>query len=362
MSTAARASPPAPDLMLAARLYAPGTPLKVENVLTPSLQAGDVLVRVLACGVCGSDVHMWQGAVPARKTPIVLGHEIAGRVALPAEGPESSAWKVDDPVIVRAGSGCGNCHYCRSGRDNLCPSQRVLGMDEDGGFAHYVRAPAASLVPLPDGVPFEVGAILSDAVATPYHALIERGNLRAGESVAVFGCGGLGTHAVQLARLLGAGSVIAVDVRPGALARAQELGAQETVNAESEPPYKAIQRLLGDGVDLALECVGRPETIAQAVRSLRPGGRAVIVGMGSEPIGLPPPALFAWREHAVLGSFGSTGRDLERVIELVRSGRLDLSRSISARLPLKDANRALEMLESKEGDLVRLAILPWEGA
>jgi threonine dehydrogenase-like Zn-dependent dehydrogenase len=160
---------------------------------------------------------------------------------------------------------------------------------------------------------------------------------------------------------LGAAIVIAVDVRPGPLARAQELGANYAVDAAQEDPAKAIRQLTDGGADLALECVGRAESIAQAVRSLRPGGRAVLVGMGQEPITLPPPALFAWREHALLGSFGSTRQDLEQVIELVRSGRLDLSRSVSARLPLAEANRALEMLESGEGDPVRLVITPWEG-
>ncbi len=349
-----------PDTMLAARLHSAGAPLKIEECPVPALAPGEVVVRVLACGVCGSDVHMWQGTVPVARTPIVLGHEIAGRVA--SCGPDSSPWSVDDAVIVRAASGCGGCRHCAGGHDNLCQNQHVLGMDRDGGFARYVKAPAANLLPLPDGVPFEVAAILSDAVATPYHALMERGALQRGESVAVFGCGGLGTHAVQLARLLGAGKVIAVDVHPPALARARELGADATVDATSEAPHKAVQQLTGEGVDLALECVGRPETIAQAVRSLRPGGRAVIVGMGREPIGLPPPALFAWREYSVLGSFGSTRSDLERVIELVQSGQLDLGRSISARFPLEQANRALEMLESKEGDPVRLVILPWEGA
>ena len=348
-----------PDVMLAARLHSPGAPLKIEDCPLPTLEPGEALVRVSACGVCGSDLHMWRGAVPVRKTPIVLGHEIAGTVA--ACGPESSTWKADDAVIVRAGASCGNCRHCRSRRDNLCSGQRVLGMDLDGGFARYVKAPAASLVPLPDGIPSEIGAILADAVATPFHALTERGALQPGESVAVFGCGGLGTHAVQLARLLGAGQVIAIDVRQPALERARELGAHEIVNAESEAPYKAVHRLTEGGVDLALECVGQPETITQAVRSLRPGGRAVIVGMGQEPIGLPPPALFAWREYAVLGSFGSTRADLDRVIELVKSGTLDLSGSISARLPLEEASKALEMLESKEGDPVRLMILPWEG-
>jgi 2-desacetyl-2-hydroxyethyl bacteriochlorophyllide A dehydrogenase len=346
-------------MMLAARLHSPGAPLTVEDVPMPVLGPGEALVQVVACGVCGSDVHMWRGAVPVRKTPIVLGHEIAGRVA--ACGSEVSSWKAGDLVIVRAATGCGDCRHCLSGRDNLCAKQRVLGMDLDGGFAEYVKAPAASLVPLPTGVPFEIGAILTDAVATPYHALTGRGALQPGESVAVFGCGGLGTHAVQLASLLGAGALIAVDVRPSALARARELGAHEAIDAQSEAPYKAIQRLTGEGVDLVLECVGRPETIAQAVRSLRPGGRAVIVGMGEEPLSLPPPSLFAWREYGVLGSFGSTRRDLERVIELVQSGRLDLGRSITARLPLEEVNKALETLESREGDLVRLVVLPWEG-
>ena len=344
--------------MLAARFHSVSAPLNIEDCPLPALQPGEVLVLVLACGVCGSDLHMWHGSVPVRRRPITLGHEIAGSVA--ACGPECGSWKDGDPVIVRAGAGCGTCPYCQSGRDNLCPNQRVLGMDENGGFAQYVKAPADSLVPLPEGVPFEVAAILSDAVATPYHALAQRGALQSGESVAVFGCGGLGTHAVQLARLLGAGIVIAVDVRAGPLERARALGADEVVNASQDDPAKAVRRRTGDGVDLAVECVGRAESIAQAVRSLRPGGRAVLVGMGQEPITLPPPARFAWREYAVLGSFGSTRADLDAVVELVRSGRLDLSGSISARLPLAEANRALEMLERGEGDPVRIVLLPSE--
>lgn len=346
--------------MLAARLHTPAKPLPVEELPLPDIAGDEVLVRVLACGVCGSDLHMWRGTLPVRQTPIVLGHEIAGTVA--HVGPECGDWSEGDAVIVRAGAGCGECAYCRDGRDNLCPQQKVLGMDLDGGFAQYVKAPARSLAPLPEGIPFETGAILSDAVATPYHALAGRGRLQTGESVAVFGCGGLGTHAVLLARLLGADTVIAVDVRAGPLVRARALGADEVVNASQDDPAKAIRRRTGDGVDLAVECVGRPESIAQAVRSLRPGGRAVVVGMGNQPIALPPPALFAWREHALLGSFGSTRADLDAVVEMVRSGRLDLSGSISARLPLAEANRALEMLDSGEGDPVRIALLPWEGA
>jgi 2-desacetyl-2-hydroxyethyl bacteriochlorophyllide A dehydrogenase len=345
--------------MLAARLHEPGAPLEIEQYARPKPQQGEVVVQVLAAGVCGSDLHMWSGRVPVTRTPIVLGHEISGKVA--SCGPNTSAWEIDQRVIVRASAGCTDCRDCASGHDNLCAKQRVLGMDLDGGFAGYVKVSAANLLPLPENISFEIGAILADAVATPYHALGARGALCNGESVAVFGCGGLGTHAIQLAGILGAGRVIAVDIRPGALERAKKLGAHETINAGSDDPHKEIQRLTGGGVDLALECVGRAETIAQAVRSLRPGGRAVVVGMGREPITLPPPALFAWREHALLGSFGSTRVDLGRVVDLVQSGTLDLRGSVSARLQLSEANEALRILESKEGDPVRLVILPWEG-
>lgn len=296
--------------MRAARFYAADKPLSIESCPRPVPESGEVLVRVKACGVCGSDVHMRHGRVPVRKSPIILGHEIAGVVA--DVGTGGSPWKEGDAVIVRAGGSCGTCAFCQSGRDNLCSRQRVLGMDEDGGFAEHVKAPAASLVPLPEGVPFETAAILSDAVATPYHALVARGALRPGESVAVFGCGGLGIHAVQLARLFGASVVIAVDVRQGPLERARSLGAEHLVNAAEEEPDRAIRRLTGDGVDLAVECVGRATTVAQAAKSLRPGGRVVVVGMGDEPLTLAPPALFSWREHAVVGSFGRPGRTSRR--------------------------------------------------
>jgi threonine dehydrogenase-like Zn-dependent dehydrogenase len=232
-------------------------------------------------------------------------------------------------------------------------------MDCDGGFAQFVLTPAANLVPLPAEVSFEAGAILTDAVATPYHAITTRGQLNAGESVVIFGCGGLGTHAVQLARLLGAAFVIAVDVRPAALDRASSLGADAVIDSREESAHKAVQRITEGGADLALDFVGSPETASQAVRCLRTGGRLVIVGMGQEPISLPPPALFAWREHAAIGSFGSTHRDVTEVVGLVQSGRLDLGGSVTGRFPLAAVNEALEILERGENDHVRLVITPW---
>ena len=341
--------------MLAARFYAPGESLRVEEVPMPSAGPGQVLVRVTACGICGSDVHFVEGRALVAATPITLGHEPAGVVVQTGAGVADVA--PGQRVIVRPGVGCGRCHACSSGRDSLCERTHVLGMHVDGGLAECLAVSASSIIPVPDAVPMEQAAIISDAVATPYHALVERGALRAGESVAVFGCGGLGAHAVQLARLAGAATVIAIDVRPAALERARRAGADLLINAVEERPSRRIRELVG-GVDLALECVGRADTIGEAVKSLRRGGRAVVVGMGADAIQLPPPNVFTWSEHALIGSFGSSAEHVRRLLGMTASGRLDLSASVTAVLPLSDVNAGLDMLRALGGDAGRVVVQP----
>lgn len=341
--------------MFAARLHTRGEPLRLERVPVPEPGWGEVLVRVQACGLCGSDLHFLDGDAPVAKLPITLGHEPAGTVEV--VGPGVTDIEESARVVVRAGDSCGVCAACAAGRANICEASRVLGMHIDGGLAEFVVARASDLVRIPAGVPFEQAAIVSDAVATPYHALFERGGLQTGEAVAVFGCGGLGIHAVQLARLVGAGMVIAVDVRAPALACARDAGADVTVDATKERPARRIRELTG-GVDLAVECIGRAETITESVKSLRRGGRAVVVGMGSEPIALPPPNSFAWGEHALIGSFGSSLASVKRILGMVAAGRLDLSSSVSAILPLAEVNEGIEMLRSPHRDALRVVIQP----
>lgn len=341
--------------MKAARFHAPGEPLRIEELPDPQPGRGQVVVQVQACGICGSDAHFWEGHAPVAKTPITLGHEPAGTVETVGEGADGI--EPGQRVVVRAGSSCGRCAACRGGQEGLCERSQVLGMHIDGGLAERVVVDAASLLPVPDGVPLEQAAIIGDAVATPYHALVERGGLRPGEDVAVFGCGGLGYHAIQIARLSGAATIIAVDVRPAALERAAAVGADATVNASEERASRRIRELTG-GVDLAIECVGRAESIGEAVTSLRRGGRAVVVGMGPEAIALPPPNIFTWSEYALIGSFGSSARTVERLLAMAATGRLDLSRSVTHRLPLDEVNHGLELLRSPESDVVRIVVEP----
>jgi len=210
--------------MLAARLIEPGEPLRIERVPVPEPSAQEVLVKVSACGLCGTDLHLAvDGDLPVMRTPITLGHEAAGIIA--TIGSDVAGLEKGNRVALFPSACCGACRFCLAGRESLCDVSQVYGMARDGALAEYVAVPARSVMMLPDAVPFDVGAIVTDGVATPFHALRSRGRLRAGETVGIFGCGGLGTHAVILARMMGAARIIAVDVNAAARDRALAAGA-----------------------------------------------------------------------------------------------------------------------------------------
>ena len=341
--------------MLAARLVKAGEPLRLEELPVPEPASDEILVKVAACGLCGTDLHLAvAGDIPVERMPITLGHEGAGVVA--AAGRDARTLREGDRVVLFPAAYCGACRFCLQGRHSLCDRSKVYGMARDGALAEYVVAPERSAIRLPDAVPFEIGAIVTDGVATPFHALRSRGRLRAGETVAVFGCGGLGTHAILLARMMGAAHIAAVDVDEKALARARVLGADIAIDMRQGEPAKAIRAAFGRGADLALEFVGLPETVEAAVRSLDKTGRAVIAGVGMGRPALPPLIAFVGREQSVLGSFGMA--DIEDLLALVAAGRLDLSASVSARYRLAEANAALQHLASKREGVVRVVVLP----
>ena len=346
--------------MKAARFYAPHEPLRIEDVPMPSPGPGEALIKVKACGICASDLHIFAGAIrsPHMPLPLIPGHEASGEIVELGAGVVD--WKVGERVVATVpGKTCGECRPCRQSDLEACFSPRIVGVDYAGGFAEYLTFPAHSLVRLPPSIPWEEGAILADAVGTPFHAVIVRGGLRAGERVAIFGVGGLGTHAVQIARLAGAGEIIAVDVLPAALERAKRLGADHLVDARDGDPAAQIRALTGgEGADLAVELVGRPSSISAAEACLGRGGRAVLVGIGPEPTTVLPTAIFSVFNHAVLGSLGYRREDVTRLVRLVANGRLDLSGSISARIPLAAINAGVRQLESKEGNPVRIMVCP----
>ena len=296
--------------MRALHFHGPGA-LSLEQIAEPQPGPGEALLEVLACGVCGSDLHFLDGTARTAHVPITLGHEIAGRV----RHPGSAGFAAGTVVVASVGAHCGVCRRCIEGRSNLCERMTVLGIHRDGGLADLVAVPESSLIPVPQGVSADDAATSVDAGATAYHAVTRTAGLHPGETVLVVGIGGLGGYAVQVARLGGAAVVIAADTNRDALDRARGLGADEVVEmGEGVSVGRAVKLLTDGGVDVALEFVGRASTVDATVKSLRPGGRAVAVGVGTEPLQTVSPVLWSNNEYQLRGSYGSLPGDVEVVL------------------------------------------------
>ncbi len=342
--------------MKAIRLVEVGRPLELQDVPVPTPGEREALVRVRAAGICHSDAHYRSGTSPVGSVPITLGHEIAGVVE--AVGPEVTGVSLGERVCVHYLATCGDCDYCSRGSEQFCASGRMLGKHRDGGYAEYVLAPARSLVRLPEEIPFAQGALLMCSSATALHAL-RKGRLAPGETVAVFGVGGLGMSAVQLARALGALDVYAIDIDAAKLALAARFGAIP-VDAGQVDPVAGLARLTrGRGVDVALELIGLPETMSQAVRALGVMGRAVVAGISTRPLALDTYRDLLGKEAEVIGTNDHLLQELPLLIELARRGALDLSPVVARTVPLEavPVNDVLDRLDEFKGD-VRTVIVP----
>lgn len=342
--------------MRAVRLVDIGKPLELQDVPTPPLGDEDVLVRIKAAGICHSDVHYRAGASPVGALPQTLGHEIAG--VIEQVGVRVADLAVGDRVCLHYLLTCGNCQYCRIGHEQFCVHGQMLGKHCDGGYADYIAVPARNAVPLTDEIPFEHGAALMCSSATSFHAL-RKATLQPGETVAVFGAGGLGMSALQLALALGALRVYAVDINKDRLKLAGEYGAIP-VNAQQRDPVAELRRLTqGRGVDVALEVIGLKTTMGQAVESLAVFGRAVIVGIADAPFAIDSYRDLLGKEAQVIGCADHLLWELPILVEFVRQGRLDLSHVVTNTVPLdaRAINKAMDALERFGGE-VRTVIVP----
>lgn len=332
-----------------------GQRLTQAEVPRPVPGPGDALVKVRACGVCQTDLKILKGghaSSPRVVFPHTPGHEIAGTVEelgpdAPARGPGAAGLRPGDPVIVNIYDICGECPYCRSGRESLCTRLGAwIGFDSPGGMAEYVRVPVRNLVPLPGHLAPERAAILGDAIATSVHAVRTRGEVQPGQTVVMTGAGGVGLHAVQMARLLGA-RVIAADISPSRLQLARRYGA---VTADPGSSLSDAVRDLtgGAGADVALDFTGLAAPLAAAAASLKPGGRLVMVGYQLDTsLGVPTQSIVI-NELEVRGSRYCSRRELEEAVDLV--GRGDIEPVVAVVMPLEQANEALDLVRSGQAD------------
>ncbi|TYB66642.1 alcohol dehydrogenase catalytic domain-containing protein [Nonomuraea sp. PA05] len=352
-----------PETMTAARLETSTGSFGLHEVPVPRPAAGQVLIRVDAAGVCLTDVHVLDGSLRAF-TPdggpghhITLGHEIAGTIA--ALGPGvPGAWRAGQRVMPMSRQRCGHCAACTS-MSGPCASLRTLGMDVDGGWAQYTLSAHHALVRVPDELSPEAASIVPDAVTVPYRALIRIGALRAGESVALWGVGGLGAHGVQIARLAGAAPIVAFDPRPQARLRALELGADLACDpADPAAPARAAALAGSRGFDLAVDFASRPEARDQAQSLLGMRGRLVLAGVCTGAIAIKDFGRFYDREHTAAAFLGYPLEDLRRVAGLLTHRRLDISASVTRVYPLAEAERAVGLLAGGASAHVRVVLRP----
>jgi len=361
----------------AAVLWEPGGPVEILEVDLAAPQEGEVLVRIAACGICHSDLHVVDGHLP-EPLPLVLGHEAAGVVE--ETGPGVRSLEAGDHVVLALVPSCGQCEECRRGRPNFCTlgaRMAAEGTLADGtsrlslngrmlhhfnsisAFAGHAVVPESAAVKIRDDVALDSAALVGCSVLTGYGAVANTAGVEEGATVAVWGCGGVGANVVQGARLAGASRIVAVDMRSEKLQLARELGATDVVQAgEGVDAVAAVKDVTGGGPDYAFEAIGSERAIQEAWRATRAGGTVVVVGIMPRGSSLTIDPWQFMSEKTLKGTFLGSARiqeDVPRLVELYHSGELDLDRLVSRKLPLAELPDAFDRL--RDGDVVRQVVV-----
>jgi L-iditol 2-dehydrogenase len=336
--------------------------LELAELPQPEPGADEVLVRVAACGICGSDVHGYDGTSGRRIPPIVMGHEAAGTIA--KAGAAVSGFQAGDRVTFDSTVYCGQCDFCRRGEVNLCDHRQVVGVScgdyrRAGAFAEYVVVPQRILYKLPDTLSFPEAAML-EAVSVALHA-VRLSELQGGETALVIGAGMIGLLTLQAARAAGASRVIVADIDATRLKLAKEMGADHTLKLSGNELVVEIMRLTENkGVDVALEAVGRNETVSVAIDSLRKGGTVTLIGNITPEVTLPLQKVVT-RQLRLQGTAASAG-EYPQAMELIMNGKIQVKALITAVAPLSEGARWFERLYAHEPNLMKVVLAPSETA
>src|SRR6266404_4262463 len=329
--------------------------LEIADLPTPTAGSGEVLIRVGACGICGSDVHGYDGSSGRRIPPIVMGHEAAGRIA--AVGSGVTGLTEGDRVTFDSTIYCGACEYCRHGEVNLCDHRQVLGVScgdysRAGAFAEFVVVPARVVYKLPESISFAEAAML-EAVAVAIHA-VSLTEISAESTALVVGAGTIGVLILQALRAVGCGRVLVSDLDATRLRMAKELGASDVLSANEDTVAQILQRTGGVGVDVAMEAVGRNETVNAAIASARKGGTVVLVGNILPEV---PLQKVVTRQIRLQGSCASAG-EYPQAIALMASGAIRVKPLITAIAPLSEGPQWFERLYAHEPNLLKVVLTP----
>lgn len=363
--------------------WEPDRQLTIEEFHMPRPKAGELLIKTKACGVCHSDLHVLKGELPF-SSPCVLGHEITGEVVEHGSHTDVGITKrfpIGSHVVGAFIMPCGNCFFCVKGQEDLCEaffaynrakgtlydgqtrlflrnSGKPVYMYSMGGLAEYCVIPANAVAILPNSLPYTESAILGCAVFTAYGAMRHAAQMRAGDSIAVIGVGGVGASCLQIARAFGAFEVIAVDVQDEKLLKARTLGATHTINASKDDVVEKIKEITGGmGVDIAIEALGKPLTFMQCTKAVRDGGKAVMIGLApTNALGEIDITRLVRRQIKIIGSYGARARqDLPQVVKLAETGIFNLQNTVSRKCRFEEANQVYKDLDN--GKIVGRAVI-----
>ncbi|NSW91524.1 MAG: alcohol dehydrogenase catalytic domain-containing protein [Firmicutes bacterium] len=316
-------------------------PLSIEDVPVPKVQDNEILVKVKACGMCGTDIKIWKGYKEVKELPLIMGHEPSGEIVELGDGVKD--FKIGDRGIAHFYLCCGHCLFCKTNRETLCSNIRGrLGFELDGGFTEYIVIPAQNFIPIPDELSFEDACIIPDAISTTYHAL-SKVPVSDADNVLIMGLGGLGLHALQLAKAMGA-NVIGVDISEEKLDFARGLGFENLVlYDQNQARYKdsILQITNGADISIVLETVSSSETINSNLELLGKSGKVILNGYRPDPVDIPI-YTFVLKELSMYGSRASCRSDVLEVIKLITDGRL--KPVVSKKYRLEEINCALEDL------------------
>lgn len=342
--------------MRAVRLVQVGKPLEDAEIAIPRIGPDEVLIRVEAAGICHSDAHYRAGISRIDNLPVTPGHEVAGRIE--KVGGQVANVAHGARVCVNYLVHCGQCEFCKRGQEQFCSSVHMLGKHRDGGYAELIKVPARNAFVLPDEISVEVGAIMMCSSATAFHAL-NKARLKPGESIAIFGFGGLGFSALQLARALDCGQIYVVEINPTKITSIRKLGAIAVDATAGDPVERIREATAGRGVDVALELIGSAKTMRQALLCLGTLGRAVLVGLTSESMSVFPYTELINKEAEIIGVSDHLASELPALMEFAHGGKLRFPPETLRVVDLDAAqiNAALNSLEDSI-DHVRTVIVP----
>jgi 2-desacetyl-2-hydroxyethyl bacteriochlorophyllide A dehydrogenase len=343
-------------IMRAVQLVQIGRALEDAEVAVPKIGSSDALIRVAAAGICHSDAHYRAGISPIDSLPVTLGHEVAGRVE--RVGQEVGHVSPGDRVYVHYLVTCGGCDFCIRGDEQFCVKAQMIGKHRDGGYAEFIKVPGRNVAILPDEIAFEVGAIMMCSSATAFHAL-KKARVKPGDSVAIFGFGGLGFSALQLSLALGCEEVYVVDITPAKLASVTGYGGVAIDATMGDTVEQIREATRGRGVDVALELVGSAITMGQAVRCLGVHGRAALVGLTAETLSILPYTELINKEAEVIGVSDHLADELPLLMQFARTRKLSFPPGVlrAVDLDASEINAALDDL-TKSSDHIRTVIVP----